>query len=172
MRRLLLAALLVLALPRDAFALADSRNLDGHFGLGFQIGAPFAITGKYWLSREQALQAYIGTFGRGWNAIGADWVYEFAHVSPGAPVHFGFHVGVGGILAFGNDGCFDTWGRDRCRFDDNDDDLGVGVRMPIAANMYFNKVPIEVYLELAPVFIVVPGFAGDLLAGLGGRFYF
>ncbi len=171
MRRLLFAAVLLLCVPRSAFALADADNLNGHFGLGFQIGAPFALTGKYWFAREQALQGFIGTFGNGWNAVGVDWVYEFAHVRPGAPIHFGFHVGVGGVLGFGDGNCFDAFGDSRCTGRDNDE-LAVGVRMPVAANMYFNKVPIEVFLELSPVFVVAPDFDGDLLAGLGGRFYF
>lgn len=169
----LVAVVSCFASPRSAHALADSDNLAGHFGVGFQIGAPFALTGKYWLTKDQAIQAYIGTFNAGWNAAGVDYVFEFARVRPsGAPLSFGFHVGVGGVLGFGDGNCFDSFGDHRCRGGDDDDDLAVGVRLPVAANMYFNKVPIEVFLELSPVFEIVPDFDGALLAALGGRFYF
>lgn len=168
----LLAVLALLGAPRLASAKASSENLDGHFGLGFQVGSPFAISGKYWLSRDTALQGYVGTFGNNFNAVGLDWVYQFARVRPsGGGVHFGFHVGVGGILGFGDGDCFDSFGDHRCN-DGDDDELALGVRVPVAANLYFDKVPIEVFLELSPVFQIVPDFDGDLLLGLGGRFYF
>jgi hypothetical protein len=172
MRRLgVVCALALLLAPVSASAMADTDNLNGHFGLGFQIGAPFAITGKYWLSKETALQAYLGTFSHGWNAAGVDWVYEFARIRPsGAPLTFGFHVGVGGIVGFGHGNCFDGFGDHRCG--GTDDDVALGVRMPIAANMYLTKVPIEIFLELSPVFEIIPDFDGDLIAALGGRFYF
>ncbi len=170
-RWLAVAVMALVAAPRSASALADTDNLSGHFGIGFQVGAPFALTGKYWLAKDHALQAYIGSFDGGWNAAGMDYVFELARLRPsGAPLTFGFHVGVGGIIGFGDGNCFDGFGDHRCR--GGDDEVALGVRLPVAANMYFTKVPIEVFLELSPVFEIVPDFDGDLLAGLGGRFYF
>jgi hypothetical protein len=170
--RALLLALAIAGTPAVASAMASSENLDGHFGVGFQVGSPFALTGKYWLSKQTALQAYIGTFNYHFNGAGVDWVYEFARVRPsGAPVFFGFHVGVGGILGWGDGNCFGTFGNRYCN-GVVDNRVALGVRVPVAANMYLEKIPLEIYLELSPVFEVAPDFNGDLLAALGGRFYF
>lgn len=154
-----------------AHAEADTGNLKGRFGLGFQVGQPFAIVGKYWLSQDAALQGYAGTFDGDAGILGLDWVQTIGRVRPsGAPIFFGFHIGVGGALGLGDHACFDHWGHHYgC---DDDDTIALGVRVPVAANMYFDKVPIEVFLELAPLFQIVPDFHGDLSLGLGGRYYF
>lgn len=177
-RRLVLVSMLVGAslLPRTASAAADTDNLSGHFGLGLQLGAPWAITGKYWLNQDHALQGYIGFFNHGFDVVGLDYVFQMKRVRLGREVDVGFHIGVGGVLGFGDGNCFDGFGDNYCDFDDDDDyydnDLAFGVRMPLAANMYFQSVPIEVYLELAPVIELIPDFAGDFMLGLGGRYYF
>lgn len=171
MRYIILAALLLV--PNAANAAADTANLAGRFGFGFQVGAPFAITGKYWLTKDQALQGYVGTFFGDAGIIGADYVVTFARTRlTGAPLHFGFHIGGGGALVFGDHACFNHWNDRHCHDNDGDDDIALGVRVPLAANMYLDKVPLEIYLELAPVFEIVPDFDGTLTAGLGVRYYF
>jgi hypothetical protein len=158
---------------RTTSAMASTDDLDGHFGLGLQLGAPWAITGKYWLNKQQALQGYIGFFDGGFNVVGVDWVYQLTRIRLGREVDLGVHIGVGGVLGFGDGNCFNGFGDNYCAFDHpHDRHLALGARVPVAANFFFKSVPIEAYLELAPVFEFIPDFAGDLMLGLGGRFYF
>ncbi len=147
---------LVLALTSVACLRADHRN----FGLGVELGAPTALSGKLWLNHENAVDFAIGGlgyyYGRNYGGVNvhADYLWHRYGVfgGPGndAGAKMPLYLGIGGVFQSPE---------------------VVGVRGVIGVTYLFDA-PFDVFFELAPTLVVLPysGFGVD--AGLGGRFYF
>jgi hypothetical protein len=190
MKRALRALVFVLGLAAGALPAARQATAAGShpFGLGLVLGEPTGLTAKLYLDKPFALQ-----FGLGWiddfgNHDGVDVNVDFLwhpvvlarapaftmplYLGVGARVldhHFRYHAG--GVI-----------------YDDHDTRLGV--RGPIGLLMDFNRVPIDIYLELALVIDLVVfnrDYVGDPYcdryyydcydrvtwnAGVGVRYYF
>jgi hypothetical protein len=127
----------------------------GSFGLGVVVGEPTGLSAKYWLSRQQALD-----FGLAWSFpdeavhFHSTWLYHI----PGLILdpRFTVYLGLGGRL--------------HAREDPQNEDVKLGLRF--AGGVEFVYQPFSVFLELVPIFELVPKTALDLEAGLGFRFYF
>lgn len=173
----LLAALVVTAIvavpraearPRPK---ASSFQANKEFGIGLMVGAPTAIAGKYYLSSDTAIDGGIGVirgFGRRDGLhLHADFLWHPAVLASADPFLLGLYMGIGGrVFDFDYDDNSDLRG---------EDDLGVGVRVPIGLMLDFNNVPIDVFFELALVvdFLVDAGDAdADFNGALGVRYYF
>tara|TARA_R110002096_G_scaffold239101_3_gene430804 strand:+ start:16554 stop:17309 length:756 start_codon:yes stop_codon:yes gene_type:complete len=140
------------------------------FGLGLMVGVPSGISGKYYLSKDTALDFGLGLYGR----YGRDRDNRALHLhvdhlwhpvvlaKPDAfwlPLYFG----VGARLL------------DHRRDRDFSDDTHFGVRAPLGILMDFTNVPLDIFLELALVVdIIHDGNHGysDLNLSLGLRYYF
>ena len=146
---------------------ASSFQANKEFGVGFMVGAPSAIAGKYYLSSNTAIDGGIGVirgFGRRDGLhLHLDYLLHPAVLASADPFLLPLYLGIGGRV-------FD--------FDDDErgeDDLGLGVRVPIGIMLDFNNVPIDVFFELALVvdFLVDAGDVGaDFNGALGFRYYF
>jgi len=128
----------------------------GDLGVGFMIGQPVGVTAKKWVSSGQAIDA-----GAGWS-IGRNphfvlhsdylWHKENAlYFQDDTPLDLYF--GVGGRLNF-------------------DDEIELGVRVPLGVAYFFSDRGAEAFLELAPVMNLVPDTSMDLNALVGLRIYF
>lgn len=125
----------------------------GSFGLGVMIGEPTGLSAKYWLTREQALD-----FGIAWSFpaeavhLHSTWLYHF----PGLILdpRFTVYLGLGG----------------RIRVKEHPEEVRLGLRF--AGGVEFVYQPFSAFLELAPIFELVPETGLDLEGGLGFRFYF
>jgi hypothetical protein len=153
----------------------------GHdFGLGLRFGDPTALSAKYWLSANDALQ-----FDLGWQpayryqtstylvydpspVLSVDWVHQFTRFGPASRrVWFGAHVGVGGTFGYATpDACYyDAFNHYYC-------ESAVTVHVPIAFNVYLAAVRLGFFAEIAPGIRFYPPLAPTLSFSLGARYYF
>lgn len=137
------------------------------FGLGFMVGAPSGLSGKYFLSSDTALDFGVGFLGyyRGRDGVHLhlDHLWHPVSLASVPAFELPLYFGVGGRL-------FD--------FDDNNDDDGfaMGVRAPIGLAFDFNNVPLDVFFEVAFVVDLFVGYRDNLGADFNGaigvRYYF
>lgn len=159
----------VLLTSCESHASGTSLHPKGHFAAGVVLGEPSGLTGKYMLDSDRALD-----FGLAWSfqnffLFWMDHIWEW-------PALFGQsndfvrrltpYLGVGGVMLIstraGNTAFGVTAGSS----------VGVGVRVPFGVEYIFNKVPIGIYLEIAPGIGIIPGTFGFLFGGIGARYYF
>ena len=179
MKRLTVVASMVatlgLALGLTGVARATEVGLRRPLGLGFAIGSPTSIVGKYFLNSENALdfglsfwryrngcydrngQLYCDTFGR--MGIGGDYLWQEPLALGTAKLDW--HIGAGARL----------W-----VFDDYyNHGTALEARMPIGLDLTFARPPfLEVFVEAAPAIYLVPFYDSglDFEALIGARFYF
>jgi hypothetical protein len=142
------------------------------FGLGFAIGDPTSIVGKYFLNPSNAIDFGIAFYnydnrycGRGpyRDCDGLDYVsfnadYLWQETIARGTARLDWHIGAGGRIAV-ND-----------RYDDS---LMLAARMPVGLDLMFDKPSfVEAFVELAPMLVIVPGTHFDVEAFIGVRFYF
>ncbi len=141
--------LMLMALTSSAFAA-------GELGVGFMVGQPVGVTAKKYVNSTQAIDA-----GAGWS-IGRNphfilhsdylWHNENAlYFQDDTPLDLYF--GVGGRLSF-------------------DDEIELGVRLPIGLAYFFSDRGAEAFFEMAPIMNVVPDTSLELNALVGLRIYF
>jgi hypothetical protein len=153
------------------------------YGVGAVLGDPTGLSGKIWVGPVNAIDLGLGftgyggaRFGRGcfrerdgrvvcdgrWGrsslSLHADYLWQSKIVEGVAQLDW--HVGAGARAYFLGDWCGgDCW--------------DVGVRGPIGLDLTFNRPSfLEVFLEVAPVFYVVPATFLAFEGGLGVRGYF
>lgn len=130
---------------------------DRGFGLGVILGEPTGFSGKYWVDRDHAVDfglAYslghpINTF-----SIHADYLFhrfDMIKSENRFPVYYGF----GGRIHFGNK-----------------DGNTLGARGVIGVLWMHNSLPIDGFIELAPVFNLFPETSLHFDFAIGGRYYF
>jgi hypothetical protein len=146
---------------------ASSFSANKTFGLGIMIGAPTAISGKYYLGADTAVDFGVGViqgFRRDGLHLHADFLWHPATLVTAEPFVMPFYVGIGGRIADFED---DPDG-------DDEGDFNLGVRAPVGLMLDFNNVPLDVFFELALVidFIGYDGVDADFNGALGVRYYF
>ena len=167
----LAAAIFGVVASRSAEATEVGYNRN--FGLGFELGDPTALVGKYWVSKTNALDFGIGFWGYSWGycshnnpcnagyqnySFHLDYLWQSNLVKAPA-VQLDWHIGVGGRVIVWNDG------------NDGTSDFAIGGRMPVGLDLMFtNPSFVELFFEIAPAIYVPFGF--HIEAGLGARFYF
>jgi hypothetical protein len=175
MRRILLTTSVLFALIAGAArpAAATEVGYGRNFGLGFVLGDPTGIVGKYWVSKTNALDFGVGFYGY---ALGTctdnnpcnagyqnfsfwlDYLWQSNLVKAPA-VQLDWHIGAGGRAIVWGGG-----GRDH---------VLVGGRMPVGLDLMFtNPNFVEIYFELAPAIYIDPALSLNIEVGLGVRFYF
>ncbi|MFP4431689.1 MAG: hypothetical protein ACLFPV_10605 [Spirochaetaceae bacterium] len=125
------------------------------FGAGIVLGEPTGLTAKVWMGERSALDAAAA-----WSFVGDGSLYVHGsyhyHLSSPVGIEEGEllpYVGVGGKVLFADDPEF-------------------GIRVPLGAGYFFETVPIELFLELAPGLQLYPATSADFTGGIGGRYYF
>jgi hypothetical protein len=176
MKRALLTALVAMSLlgAMAGSAKATEVGYGRKFGLGFVIGDPTGLTAKWWIAPTNALDFGLGFWGYGFNnrcmdgqpcsrygysngTFNMDYLWQSNIVRGQAQLDW--HVGAGGRAVWWggcNSNCFD-----------------VIARAPIGLDLMFNNPGfLEVFFEIAPSFVLVPGFWFEVEGGLGVRIYF
>ncbi len=140
---------------------AEAQNKPGPFGVGLILGEPSGLSGKLMLSDANALQLHLG-YGvgrRGRLVLVLDYLFHIHNVMPATPVGlFSPYVGVGGRLGV--------------RDEPFDDDVVLGVRIPVGLSFVLTAAPVELFAEVAVGIGLLPETAALIDGGLGGRFYF
>jgi len=152
----------------------------GPFGLGLILGEPSGLTGKYWLDGAQGVQAHLAFSldehdrGRDYFIVIADYLYHIDVFNmKSSSVDLPIYVGIGGkisILTDNDDYCNDRFHDNR--YCDDDNDVGLGVRIPVGLDLLLRKAPLEFFLEIVPGLRIFPSTDGDIDGGLGARYYF
>jgi hypothetical protein len=149
MKRFLLAMAISVSVS-NVWAAPPSRQL----GVGVVIGDPFGPTLKYWFDQTHAFD--VGAGFEDDFSIFADYDWQAWHGKiQNTPGDFGGYVGLG------------------ARFKDVDNgDNHFGLRTVAGIDYFFEKIPVEIYGELVPVFDVAPKADAEVDGGIGLRVYF
>lgn len=164
--------------------------LEGHvtpmhkqIGLGLQIGIPTAATASFFPIDQVGIVGGIG-FGLGWLANLALSVFADVHWHPHVLVKADFfrlswYVGAGLWMGFAPFDFFPQWYGPSYYFGFHYASYfrvpwfgtSLGLRLPFGLSIALNELPIEVYAEATPSFLVFPALGGGLGATVGLRFY-
>ena len=146
--------ILLCIIPFFVFA-ADLWGPSGGFGAGIMLGEPTGISLKSWLTKNNAWDAGIA-WGMGKDGalhLHGDYLwhkYDFIKVEKGRlPLYYG----VGARVLFA-------------------DDARIGIRGVIGLDYIFARTPLDIFLEIAPVFDIVPGTDLSVNGALGIRYFF
>ena len=128
---------------------------DGKFGIGVLLGEPTGISAKLWLGQTSAVDGVVAwSFTNNTSVtIHADYLFHFFDVLTIEQGSIPLYVGVGGTVSIAQE-------------------PDIGVRIPFGATYLFDTAPLDVFLEVAPVFLLFPATTFDFSGGIGIRFYF
>jgi hypothetical protein len=139
------------------FTSANISGQDKGFGLGIMIGEPTGLSAKYWLGAENALDfglAYSFIRKKSALSLHADYLfhnYDLIKSAERFPVYYGF----GGRLHAVSGGS--AW---------------LGARGVAGIAWLSRELPIDVFLEVAPIFNILPETSLHFDVALGARYYF
>jgi hypothetical protein len=118
---------------------------NGTFGLGLELGSPSGLNGKYFLSDTTALNFGLGVIydryyydDRDGIHLYLDHLWHPLSLANKPAVQIPLYIGVGVRL----------WDFDDNRRGFDDDGFALGVRMPLGLAFDFNRVPIDMYIQL------------------------
>jgi hypothetical protein len=133
------------------------------FGAALVLGEPMGLSAKLWLSPDFSLDA-----GAGWSMyrrtetgmrkIGSTYfylesLYHFFDTVKAKTGKFVYFIGLGAETAL-------------------EEDLYLGARIPFGMTYMFENAPIDIFLELAPSLVFMPGITSDTGAFAGLRYWF
>lgn len=130
----------------------DGRSPHG-VGVGLVLGEPTGLTLSHRQGPRSAIQGYAT-----WSVVhdharfSMDWIPSLAVVD-GHGVQVPIYLGIGGLVAF------------------NDDYGWAGARIPVGATLLPDNVPLEPFIEVAPVVFIAPDVDVGLEGVLGLRYY-
>ena len=128
-------------------------------GIGLMLGEPTGINLKSWISESSAFDV-----GLAWSFthegslhIHADYLYHnYNLISSNIP----FYVGIGGRIKLHNSE------------DKSESDARIGVRVPIGLDFFVRDVPIDIFVEIAPIVDLSPSTEATVNGGVGFRYFF
>ena len=145
------------AQPQPAHSNIHSGHPGGRFGAGLIIGEPTGATLKYWFNDTLAIDGAIG-----WGFhhetdlhIHSEILWHKFDLISVPEGELPFYIGVGARVKF----------RD-------DDDERIGIRVPVGVSYIFEDIPVDIFLEVAPIIDFTPSTRGGFTAGIGARFWF
>jgi hypothetical protein len=160
-------ALAALAPPAHASEVGQTKR----FGLGLILGQPTGISVKYYFTPKHALTGGVGV---GWWAgqnfhVHVDYGYHF---SLARTADFDLALWVGGGVKF-----FIYYYNYHPYWDPHWQDhdygrFGLGLRVPVGLGFHLNRVPLDIFLEIAPGIAFLPWIDGFADGGVGVRYYF
>ena len=145
---------------------ARDVRAQGSFGFGLVIGEPTGLAWKYKINHLNAVDGAIGfsPFDRFRTHIDYLWrSYPFDEQ------HLALHYGLGGAIAFGRSGFFIVERGDHVF--ESSENTGIGARVVVGLTYDVPRSPVDLFVEVAPVFVLAPGAGMDLDAGIGARIY-
>jgi len=138
---------------------ASAAHADhGNIGAGVVLGKPTGLSGKFWLSRKDAIDAALGwNFEDDWFALQVGYLYNHPiDVSSG---FLAVYIGAGGL--------FEAVSPSDERPIDK---LYLSGRIPLGLEYIYE--PISFFVEIDPLLLLYPGLGFDFGGGVGFRFYF
>lgn len=151
---------------RPSSAGAGLRPPGGPLGLGLSLGSPTGLAGKYYLTNDQGLSFALGFGGYGYLGGHVDYVWaptSLINVAPGTLYPYiggGVFVGVG---LYRNPWLAPYWAGLP---------LGLGAELPLGLGWNFAALPLDLFIEIAPMLSLFPGIDFFFRGALGFRYYF
>jgi len=123
-------------------------------GLGVIVGEPTGLSGKLWTAGGQAFDAAAAWsfVDNGAFYVHVNYLFHFADLISVKKGELPFYAGIGGKVKFV-------------------DPVILGIRFPFGLEYLFDKVPLGIFLEIAPCLVLYPASDFDIGAGLGVRYY-
>lgn len=155
MKRPILLLLISLLLALLLTGIAGAQESDDIIGAGIVLGEPTGITAKVWGEGGLAADAAVA-----WSFLGDSSLY----IHTNALYHFR-------VIDTATDNFITPYvgGGVSFRFED---DLNMGLRIPVGVSWLLSVLPVEIFAEIAPGVGLIPETDFELGAGLGARFYF
>jgi hypothetical protein len=128
---------------------------DKGFGLGIILGEPTGLSLKSWIGSKTALDfAVAWSFANNDSLhLHADYLIHNFNLLKVRKGELLFYYGIGGRVK--------TEKKSR-----------VGIRVPIGISYIFEKIPLDIFFELAPLLDLVPDTNFEITGGIGIRYYF
>jgi hypothetical protein len=152
-----ITSLIAIAVLACAVSVADARprphgfggkrfDANKQFGLGLELGEPTGITGKLFLTPDQALDFGLGDiyhhyYGGDGLHLYADYLWHPVVLTSAEAFELPFYVGVGGRVWF-----FDY----ACPGGTCNGAEAFGVRVPLGISFDFNNVPLDIFIQAVP----------------------
>ncbi len=137
-------------------AAAASPSVGARVGVGVVAGEPTGLSFKWWQDGGTAIDMATG-----WSLsendlyVHADYLWhrliEDKEIGGSVPLYYG--IGARVLLR-------------------DDEDSKAGVRIPVGLDLTFDDGRFDVFVEIAPIFNLVPDTEFDLSGGVGARFWF
>ena len=124
------------------------------FGIGVILGEPVGVSGKVWTSETKAFDGAVGWSFAGDGAlyIHSDYLWhnlDLIEVEKGLlPVYYGG----GARFLIG-------------------DDTKFGIRGVVGMAYLFDSSPVDIFLEIGPIFDFIPSIGFSMSGGIGVRYY-
>lgn len=136
------------------FTVEPARAQYDGFGIGVILGEPVGVSGKVWTSEDNAFDGAVA-----WSFVGTGALYlhsdylwhqfNLIQVEKGTmPIYYGG----GARLVIG-------------------DDTKFGIRGVAGLAYLFDTAPVEIFLELGPIFDFIPATGFSMTGGVGVRYY-
>lgn len=164
-RFFLMATLLV------SYQQSNAEQLNQPFGLGLVAGDPTAITGKYWLHQNEAVDFGLAFSVNDATLLYGDYLvhYPKAFKQNGKFINeLNPYIGIGGVIAIASGSRSDNYRY----YGKNSGSLGLGVRVPFGVEWQPFRPPLGVFAEIVPGLSVVPTTGLIIQGGVGIRYYF
>ena len=146
------------------FAMSAAHAVPRGLAMGVQLGEPVAATVAYRWNEDMTVQLAQGwSFGQQRFHMSADYLYTFTEIDSDESMGLSYPVYVGAGLRLRAFGTPSSASEERGNF---------GFRFPIGAAVSPDHIPMEVYFEMAPVWVVAPISHGGFDGGIGGRLFF
>jgi hypothetical protein len=151
-RKFLWAILLSLMVATASDAITSRAGSGQDLGLGPELGQPFGVTAKYWLTSTTAVDAFMGYHFNHNFDVHADYLWHSFSSFDVQSGRLPFYAGAGARMNLGGDS-------------------DLGVRLPFGASYLFPTDPLELFVEIAPVVKLIGGLGLDVDGAIGVRVY-
>lgn len=162
-------AVLIIILAMFSFGTLSAQSPKNRdLGFGIVIGDPLGLTLKYWMERDFALNAYLGSSYFGAARLGADFLWHF---EPFRSKMFNLYAGPGITIGLGDEGGViykkknDNW------YYRDEGSVGIGVRGMFGLNFVPRNTPLEIFVEVGTMIGMIPDFGAGFDSAIGIRFY-
>jgi hypothetical protein len=127
---------------------------DSGMGAGAIIGEPTGLSGKTWLSSNDAVDAGVAwSMSHGWFHLRADYLRHVFNLIPVEKGQLPLYFGGGARIGFGPD-------------------VSLGARVPVGLDYLFDGTPLDVFIELVPGLQIIPDTQFEMGGGIGVRYWF
>ena len=137
-----------------AYSVALPQEKD--LGVGVILGDPSGFSAKYWTSEKNAIDLGVG--------------YSFIGVGSGLSIHFDYLYHINDLIKSENRVPVYYGFGVRFRFPQGEPNI-FGARGVVGVLWYPENYPVDLFVEFAPSFRLLPNSAIDFGFGIGGRYY-